>query len=58
LLDKLVVTQRPIAQLVILISGGVAIYLALLALFARRQAAFLLSHLPASRITTGRPAAQ
>ncbi len=58
LLHRLVAAHHPVAQLVILVSGGVTIYLALLALFARRQAAFLLSHLPTSRITTQRPAAQ
>lgn len=55
-LHRAIAAQPPAIQLVILIPAGVAIYLGLLALFARRQAAFLLSHLPFARLTSERPA--
>ena len=57
LLHRIVATQTPIAQLAILIAAGVAIYLGLLAIFARRCAAFLLAYLPISQLRAGRPAA-
>lgn len=57
ILHQAIAAHALAAQLAILIPAGVAIYFALLALFARRQAAFLLSHLPTSRVVTGRPAA-
>lgn len=57
ILHQAIATQSLAAQLAILIPAGVAIYFALLALFARRQAAYLLSHLPMSRVVTGRPTA-
>ncbi len=57
ILHQAIATQSLAVQLLILIPAGVLIYFTLLALFARRQAAYLLSHLPVARIPTGRPAA-
>ena len=55
-LHRMVGAEHPLLQLVVLIPAGVAIYLALLAIFARQRAATLFAHLPIARLTTGRPA--
>lgn len=58
ILHRMISAQAPVAQLAILIPAGVAIYFGLLAIFARRQASFLLAYLPRSLNGAERPAAR
>lgn len=58
ILHRMMSMHTPMAQLAILIPTGVIIYFGLLAIFARRQASFLLAYLPGSPNGTERPAAR